>query len=106
MVGVECTYEVEAEDAKGHRSKQGKGAVQLGEEVVEEGRDRGVHKDVEQDLEQPTDAEHNPHDTKDAFQVEGHHSYCPRVIWVRALHTRTAVVRHRLGMDSHESVRG
>lgn len=86
------TYEIEAEDAKGHGSKEREGAVQLDEEDVEEGRDRGVHKDVQQNLKQPAHAEHNSHNTKDALQVEDDDSHCPSVVWIRALHTCTDAV--------------
>ena len=79
------TYEVEAEDAKGHGSKEGESAIQPDEEGVEEGGDRGVHKDVQQDLEQPADAEHHSHNTKEALQVECHHCDCPGIVWVCAL---------------------
>ena len=93
------TYEVEAEDAKGHCSKQREGAVQLDEEVVEEGGDRGVHKDVQHDLEQPADAEHHSHSTKDALQVECHHSDCPSVVWICALqHPHVRISTEQPGM--------
>lgn len=84
-LGWRRTYEVEAEDAKGHGSKEGESAVQLDEEGVEEGGDGGVDKDVQQDLEQPADAEHHSHNTKEALQVERHHSDCPGIVWVCAL---------------------
>lgn len=83
---VARTYQIEAENAKSHGAKEWESAVQLDEQGVEERRDRGVHKDVEQDLQKPADAEANPHNPKGAFQVEDHHCHCPCVVWVCALH--------------------
>ncbi|KAA6421447.1 MAG: hypothetical protein FRX49_08724 [Trebouxia sp. A1-2] len=65
------TNEVEAEDTKSHCTKEGKGIVQVSEQGIQEGCHGWVHKDVEQDLQQPADAETHPHHTKEKLEVLG-----------------------------------
>ena len=79
------TYEVEAEDTKSNCAKEGKCTVQISEQGVQERRDWRIHEDVQQDLQQPADAENHPHKTKETFQPEGDDSYSPGVVRVCAL---------------------
>lgn len=87
------TYQVEAEYPKGQSAKQREGIIQSGEHGVQEGRDRGVHEDVQQDLQQPADAEYNSHKTKGALQVECHDCDGPGVLWICALQHAWCVTR-------------
>ena len=79
------TYQVEAEDGKGQSAKQGEGIIEVGEQGVQEGGDWRVDEDVQQDLQQPADAEHHAHNAKEALQVERHHCDSPGVVRICAL---------------------
>lgn len=79
------TYQVEAEDPKGQGAKQREGSIQTGEHGVQERSDWRVDEDVQQDLQQPADAEHHTHNTKQALQIEGHHCDGPGIVGICAL---------------------
>lgn len=95
-----CTYQVEAEDGKGQSAKQGKGVIEFGEQGVQERSDWGVDKDVQQDLQQPANAEHHAHKAKEALQVEGHHCDGPGVVRICALQQHEGSLISRLEMCS------
>ena len=81
----ELTNQVEAEDPKRYRPKQGERTVQICEQCVQERSDWRVHKDVEQDLEQPADAEYHSDNAKKTLEPEGDDCDCPSIIRVCAL---------------------
>jgi len=80
------TNEVEAEDTKSHCAKEGEGVVQISEQGVQEWCDWWVHKDIEQDLQQPADAENHPHHTEEKLEVKDDDRHCPCIVRIRALH--------------------
>lgn len=81
----ELTNEVEAEDAKSHCAEEWEGVVQVSEQSVQEWCNRRVHKDVQQDLKQPADAENHPHQPKEPLEVEDDDCHCPGIVGVCAL---------------------
>lgn len=85
MSGLAHTNEVEAEDGKGEGPKEREGAVKGGEEVVEKGGDGGVDKDVDDHLDQPSQAQHGADHAQNKLDVEPDHSDSPRVVRVLTL---------------------
>ena len=82
----ELTNQVEAENAESHCAEEREGVVQVSEQSVQEWCDRRVHKDVQQDLKQPADAESHPHQPEEPLEVEDDDCHRPGIVRVRALH--------------------
>jgi hypothetical protein len=79
------TYEIEAEDGEGERPKEREDAVKPNEEGVEEGGDGWADENVEQNLQEPTHAEHGADGAHEELQPEHHCVHRPHVVRVLAL---------------------
>lgn len=100
----DLTNEVEAEDAESHCAEEWECVVQVSEQSVQEWRDRWVHKDVQQDLKQPADAENHPHQPKEPLEVEDDDCHRPGIVRVCALHQMCPRCQYEESMREHARV--
>lgn len=79
------TYEIETEDCKGKRAKQGEYPVQPAEDTVQEGCDWWGNEDIEQHLQEPKKGEACSNDPNCKLQPEAQHRHSPCIPWVSSL---------------------
>ena len=79
------THEVEAEDGKGEGAKEREYAVQDLEGLVQEGGDRWVHEDVEDDVQQPAGREASAYNAQPQLDPEAQHRHSPGIVRILPL---------------------